>query len=127
MGSLARQYLCQGINKKSKYYLFKNPYLRPNRGAITPTNHTFSYLDDIADIDTIRGYSRSSSRVKFLRRDEETSASVSTSGVTPSSVVRIFYLPKTKGSIHRVGWRFNGGFHYTKIILFNYLAIYYSS
>lgn len=63
-------------------------------------NHTFSYLDDIADIDTIRGKKYpSASRDMFLRRDEETSSSAfdkssstslvptPTSEVTPDSVV----------------------------------------
>ena len=44
------------------------------------TVHTFSYLDDIADLDKIRGR-------QPLRRDEE----VSGSDVTPSSVVIINY------------------------------------
>ena len=54
-----------------------------------PTNHTFSYLDDIADLAVIRGRAPSTSAYRdgLLRRDEETSASVGSDTVTPSSVV----------------------------------------
>ena len=45
------------------------------------SNHTFSYLDDIADFETIR---RGITEAKFLRRDEEVSSRVK---VTPSNVV----------------------------------------
>ena len=50
--------------------------------AKSSANHTFSYLDDIADFETIR---RGLGEAKFLRRDEEVSPSVK---VTPSNVVR---------------------------------------
>ena len=54
-----------------------------------PTNHTFSYLDDIADLAVIRGRAPSTSAYRdgLLRRDEETSASEVSDTVTPSSVV----------------------------------------
>ena len=54
-----------------------------------PTNHTFSYLDDIADLAVIRGRAPSTSAYRdgLLRRDEETSASVGSDTVPPSSVV----------------------------------------
>ena len=50
--------------------------------AKSSANHTFSYLDDIADFERIR---RGLGEAKFLRRDEEVSPSVK---VTPSKVVR---------------------------------------
>ena len=55
-------------------------------------SHAFSYLDDIADIDIIRGKSVSSSTYKYLRRDEEISPSTQTNKTsandTFSNVVR---------------------------------------
>jgi len=57
------------------------------------TVHTFSYLDDIADIDVIRGKS-STIKNKYLRRDEEVSFSddSDSSVVTPNNVVN--YMQK---------------------------------
>ena len=51
------------------------------------TVHTFSYLDDIADIDVIRGKT-STIKNKYLRRDEEVDSSDDNdTSVTPSNVV----------------------------------------
>jgi len=56
------------------------------------TVHTFSYLDDIADIDVIRGKT-STIKNKYLRRDEEVASSDDNdTSVTPSNVVN--YMQK---------------------------------